>query len=397
MSDRHPFLARPVTRRQYLIGASALLGAAVLAACGEAAAPASSSAAPAAPASSAAASSAPASASAAASSSAASVAPSASAAASAVASSSGSALAKPASPVAVTQMTNWFAEWSHGGLYAATAEGDYTKVNLNMKTNQGGPGLSTTTLLGTGKVDFAMVQADDILLARQEGIPLVMVFGTFQTNPQGLMYHSENPVKDFADLNGRKVYVSGAASFWQYLAQKYKLDKVQQLNYTGQLGLFMADPTAVFQCYVTDEPLIATKQGAKVGTLLNADGGYNPYANAMTTTEQMIKDKPDVVQAAVTAWLAGWKSFFADPKPAMPLIKADNKDYDTDLGIQSVAIGKPMVMGPSSDPKVVGALSADRMKALHDQMRQTGMLKKDIDVATTFNSTFITAAQKAAA
>ena len=96
-----------------------------------------------------------------------------------------------------------------------------------------------------------------------------MVFGTFQTNPQGLMYHMSNPVKDFPDLNGRKVYVAAAGNFWQVLVAKYKLDKVQQLQYNGQLPIFLSDETNVSQCFVTlraDHP-----EGAGEGRRLPAE------------------------------------------------------------------------------------------------------------------------------
>jgi NitT/TauT family transport system substrate-binding protein len=296
----------------------------------------------------------------------------------------------------VSQVMNWFAQSAHGGLFAALKNGDYEKVNLKMTNEQGGPQISAIPLVASGKHTFGMMQADQLLLARQEGIPIVGVFPIFQVNPQGLMYHQENPVKDFPDLNGRRVWVSPTATYWLYFVKKFNLDRVEQNNYNGQLAIFLNDKTAVFQCYVSSEPPAARKQGANPGYLLNADSGFNPYGNIMCCTEQTIKEKPEVVQAYVAASLVGWKGYLANPEPILPFIKEFNRDYDLELGALAAAAEKPLVLGKdNTDPNKIGTLSLDRLKQLHDQMREVGVLKNDVDFKAAIEARFIEAAQRA--
>jgi NitT/TauT family transport system substrate-binding protein len=292
-------------------------------------------------------------------------------------------------------MMNWFAQSAHGGLFAALKNGDYERANLKMTNEQGGPQTPVVPQIGSGKVQFGMMQADQIFLGRDEGIPLVGIFTVFQINPQGLLYHMENPVKSFEELNGRKVYVAPTAAYWQYFVKKYKLDKVQQFNYNGQLAIYLNDKEVVFQCYVTTEPLTAKRQGANPGYLLNADSGFNPYANIMATTEQMIKDKPDVVQAYVSASLLGWRNYLQNPEPTLAFIKEYAKDYDTALGAETAKLEREYVLGKSMDQKMLGTISDERMKTLYDQLRDVGMLTKEQDYKQAFNSSFIEAAQKA--
>jgi NitT/TauT family transport system substrate-binding protein len=116
----------------------------------------------------------------------------------------------------------------------------------------------------------------------------------------------------------------------------------------------------------------------------------------MGTTEQTIKEKPEMVQAYVTATLAGWKAYLRDPKPTLEAIKGVNKDYNTELGAQSAEVEKAMVMGSTNDPKILGTMTEQRFKELHDQLRGVGILKSDIDYKSVFNSTFIDAAVSAA-
>jgi NitT/TauT family transport system substrate-binding protein len=307
------------------------------------------------------------------------------------------ALKKPAAMTPTNQVTNWFAESAHGGQFAAMLNKEFAKQNLDMTTDQGGPSVSTVPLVAAGKYMFGMFSADQILLARQDGVPLVAVFAPFQIGLGGLMYHASQPVSSFPELNGRKVYVSAASNYWIYLQKKYSLDKAELMTYNGQLATFLADESAVFQCYISEEPIAAAKQGVKVGYLRTADSGYNPYANIMGTTEQVIKDKPDVVQAFVTASLAGWKAYLQDPKPTLDAIKQVNKDYNVELGAESAAIEKPLVLGPTNDARAIGTMTEERFKDMHDQLRSVGALKADMDYKAAFNASFITAAQSAAA
>jgi NitT/TauT family transport system substrate-binding protein len=180
------------------------------------------------------------------------------------------------------------------------------------------------------------------------------------------------------------------------LVKKYKLDNVTQMTYNGQLATFLADPTAVFQCFVSEEPVAARKQGADVGYLRIVDSGYNPYQGLMGTTEQTIKEKPELVQAFVTATLAGWKAYLRDPKPTLEAIKAANKDYDTALGAQAAEVEKSLVLGPSNDPNVMGTMTEQRFKELHDQLRDVNILKANVDYKAVYNSSFIETAQSAA-
>jgi NitT/TauT family transport system substrate-binding protein len=267
-----------------------------------------------------------------------------------------------------------------------------------MTNVQGGPQISPIPLIANGTHTFGMTSSEQVLLARAEGVPLVRVYGTMQVNPQGLMFHQSHPVKDFPDLNGRKVYVSGAGTFWQVLTKKYNLDKVQQFQYNGQLATFLADEENVFQCYVTSEPVILKTQGKDVGYLVNADSGFDPYQNAMVCLEKTIKDQPDLVQAYVTASLQGWMDYVKEPQPILEYIKSEYaKELDlTTEPLTFAAERDGFYTGKGGwDPKVMGTMTEQRFKDLHDLMRSVNVLTKDVDYKAALDASFITKAHAA--
>jgi NitT/TauT family transport system substrate-binding protein len=309
------------------------------------------------------------------------------------------AAAKPTTaPAAATslgqasQVMNWFAQPSQGGFWAAHTLGHYRASGIEMDTQQGGPQVSTIPLVASGKNTFGMAQADQILLSRAEGIPIVAVIAPYQTNPQGFMFHQESGIKAFPDLNGHKIYVAGTATFWSYIKKKYALDQAEQLTYNGQLATWQADKSAVTQCYVISEPFFAKKAGANPGTLLNADSGFNPYANLMFATEQTIKDKPDLVRAYVQASVKGWKDMLGDQsarEKTFAYIKQMNKDQEDDAMVNEATTSMPLINTGDATSGGLGIMTQQRWTDLHAQLKEADVLKQDVDVTKAFTTDFL--------
>lgn len=292
-------------------------------------------------------------------------------------------------PVKATLVLNWFAEPEHGGNFAALVKGFYKDAGLDMTLMPGGPQVSSTQIVAAGKAEFGMANADDILVARQEGIPIVAIATAFQKSPQALFYHKNSGIKDFSDLNGHKVYVASTASFWLFMKNKYKLDKAQEMKYTGSLVNFVNDPQAVTQGYVTSETYTLQQQGVDFGTLLNADSGYNIYAGVYFTTEKMIKEHPDQVKAFVEATVKGWDYYKDHYEEINPSIQEKNPDMSLDMMKFSAEKEMDFAYGGDAATKGTCTMSEERWSELQKQLVDVGVLKKAEPIANAFTLEFL--------
>lgn len=291
---------------------------------------------------------------------------------------------------AVTQVTNWFAEPEHGGQYAALVKGFYKEAGLDMTIEPGGPKVSAVQIVSSGKAMFGMAQADDILVARKQGIPIVAIAATFQTNPQGLIYHKGQSIKDFSDLNGHTVYTASGASYWEYMKKKYKLsNKVNEMAYTGSLVNFVNDPSVVTQGYITAEPFSLKEQGVETEMLLNAKSGYNPYANVLFTTEKTIQEKPELVKAFVEASVKGWDYYKDHADEINPYIKKKNPDVSLDAMKYGAETQMDLVYGGDATTKGVGYMTKQRWSTLMEQMLDIKLLTKKEEVEKVFTNEFL--------
>ncbi|MFB5677552.1 ABC transporter substrate-binding protein [Paenibacillus terreus] len=290
---------------------------------------------------------------------------------------------------AVTQVTNWFAQAEHGGLYAAKEQGYYEEAGLDMTIQPGGPQVSPTQIVASGKAQFGLTTADQLLVAREQGIPLVAIATIFQKSPQGLMVHADQHISSFADLNNRTVYVGTGSVFWDYVKKKYNLDQVQDMAYTGSLAPFVADEKAAIQGYVTSEPYEMKQQNVDVNFLLLEDAGYNPYSNVLFTTEQYIQDHPDIVRAYVEASMKGWDYYKTNYDTVNDVILQENPDFTKDKLNYAAETLIPFVYEGDAAEHGLGYMTEERWAELGQQLVEIGALKSEPDVSKVFTDEFL--------
>jgi NitT/TauT family transport system substrate-binding protein len=285
----------------------------------------------------------------------------------------------------VTLLMNWFAQAEQGGYWQAQAADTGKAQGVSLEVKQGGPQIQTIPQVASGQADFGIAQADELMLARAEGVPVVEVFGGMDKYLQCLMFHPNAGIKDFSDISGHQVAVAPSGGFWPYIKGHYKLTDIKEINFTGSLAEFKRNDNLVQQCFATSEPYFADKEKIPHQELQVADAGYNPYAQGLFTSEKMVKDNPELVRKVVAAVQAGWQQFLEDPTAGRELVMQTNKDMEQapfDFAWKALKDG-----GYFGTP--LGGMTEERWTTLHDQLKEAGVLKKEVDPSTVWTGEFI--------
>src|SRR5580692_9636544 len=130
----------------------------------------------------------------------------------------------------ITFVTDWKAQAEHGGFYEALAEGLYAKRGLDVTIRAGGPQVNVPQLLAGGAADFGIGSNGFISLNLvQQKIPLRAIMAIFQKDPQILMSHPRRDLNSLAEMRGRPILISDAAttSFWPWLKAKFGFTDAQ--------------------------------------------------------------------------------------------------------------------------------------------------------------------------
>lgn len=215
--------------------------------------------------------------------------------------------------------TDWFPQAEHGGFYQAIARGFYREAGIDVEIVPGGPGVPVEDILLAGQVDMAMGRSDDMIAWVSRGVPLMTVGVYMERDPQAILVHDEDPVRGFADLNGRTIMGVQGSNWIDYIKVHYHID-FNLIPSNFGIAQFMADKRFIQQCFVTNEPYYVRKNGGHPRTLLMSDSGFNPY-RVIYTTPRYAREHPDIVRAFIAASLRGWDDFMnGDPSPGKALI-----------------------------------------------------------------------------
>ncbi len=291
-------------------------------------------------------------------------------------------------PVKVVFQTNWTAQPEQGGYYQAQAKGFFKEAGVDVTIVPGGPGAFPMQKVAAGQAQFGIGRSDDLILAVQQGLPLVIVCAQLEHDPQGITVHEESPVKRFEDLDGKTIKAVPGQAWLDFLKLRYKINfSVVPENYG--YAQFIADPSYIQQGYLTTDAYYCGLHGVKVRVLLIADSGYDAY-RVVFTSRDFLKQHPDAVRAFVAASIRGWNDFIdGDSKPAEALLTKDNAENTPELMayVRTALRDHGMVSGNPAKKERTGLITRERINDQINILRQLGLLTTPLsaDQVATFD------------
>lgn len=289
----------------------------------------------------------------------------------------------------VKLVLNWFPKSQHGGVFAAEELEIFADHSLNVEIEAGGPQVSSIQIVASGNAEFGLAHADQVVIARNEGIELVTLAAGMQNSPAALMFHEGEAISDFEDLNGRTAYIQPGIPYWDYLNSKYDLSGVTELGYTGQHVNFIEDQESVSQAFVTSEPFFLDKEGVKTGTMLISESGFDPYNVVLFATKDYIAENEETVQRFVTSFVEGWEYYEESPYEINEVIHEANPNLAVeDLKFETDA-QKEFVYGGDAVEHGFGYMSEERWSTLITQLLDLGLLEDEFDANDIFTTKFL--------
>jgi NitT/TauT family transport system substrate-binding protein len=294
----------------------------------------------------------------------------------------------------VTFGLDWKAEAEYGGYYQALATGLYAKRGLDVTIQEGGPQVNHMMLLMAGRLDFNLGGGRAIEFAQRD-LPFLAVAAIFQKDLAVLIAHPGAGNDSFAALKGKPIMIGADArvGWWRFLAEKFGYDDSQIRPYTFSLAPFLADKGMIQQGYASSEPfLIRQATGIEPVVLPLSQAGYEGYANIITTSARLIRERPDLVQRFIDASVEGWYSYlYGDPTPANRLIMQANPEMPADLidfGRKTM-IARGIVDSGDAETLGIGAMTDARWRAFYRTMTAVGVYPPGVDIEKAYTTRFV--------
>src|ERR1700691_4277889 len=125
---------------------------------------------------------------------------------------------------------DWKPEPEFGGFYAAS----FSKHGLDVEILPGGAGTPTVQMVGAGSAEFGIVEADELVLARSKGNPVVGLFAVYQNSPLAIMVHAERNLTSIGDVTkDGTLAVQQGLPYVQLLEKQYGFQHVHVVPSPG--------------------------------------------------------------------------------------------------------------------------------------------------------------------
>src|SRR5947208_2839690 len=211
--------------------------------------------------------------------------------------------------------------------YVTQSKGYYKAAGLNVTFHHG----FVNDVIGSmvlGHDNFVFATGDEELVARSKNIPVVDVATIYQKYPVSLIVPANSSIRTLADIKGHTIgepgpfgatYV-GLLALLHYAHLSLSDVHVQSIGFTQVTALLQHRFDAVVG-YSNNEPLQLQKQGLAVRTFDVSD--YQPLvSNGILTSEDTLRNHPQMVKAFVQATIKGLKDVIATPAGAVQISKS---------------------------------------------------------------------------
>jgi NitT/TauT family transport system substrate-binding protein len=281
-----------------------------------------------------------------------------------------------------------------GPIRLAQGKGYFKEAGLDVEFAVGRGGVDVAKQVGAGNAPLGGIVADGPIMVRGNGVPvkIVAVFGG--KGFMQLVVREDSGITKPADLKGKTITTMSYqdTTFYALLGLMASAGltqsdvNVQQVGPTG-VWQFVAEGKSQGMAGVPDWIPPIQAAGVKV-RVIPTEEFFPHMAQAIAVSDQVIKEKPQMVQKFVTAALRGMKDIMDNPdKAADEFVQFVPEWKGKEAGVKFAfnMYAKSVYPGQAK----LGEMNADRLAKLQDFYLEKGFIQKKTPVNELYTNEFI--------
>jgi NitT/TauT family transport system substrate-binding protein len=281
-----------------------------------------------------------------------------------------------------------------GPIRLAQGKGYFQQAGLTVNFATGRGGVDVAKQVGAGNAPLGGIVADGPIMVRQNGVPIkiVAVFGG--RGFMQLVVREDSGIQKPADLKGKTISVMSFQDTTYYAL----LGLLASVGLTqDDLNIQSAGPAGVWEFVATGKSAgmagvpdwIPPVQAAGTKVRVIATDEFFPHmAQGIGVSDQVLKEKPDLVGRFVRAALHGMKDIVDDPgKAADAFVEYVPEWKGREGAVKATFNYYATLVYPGQ--KRLGEVDAERLARLQDFYLAKGIIQRKTPVEELYSNQFI--------
>jgi NitT/TauT family transport system substrate-binding protein len=243
--------------------------------------------------------------------------------------------AVPLEPVSL--QLQWVTQAQFAGYYVALDKGWYLEEGIDLTIEPGGPDLVAADLVSGGQRDFGTSLLADLAVAVQQGKPITSIAQIQQMNGLLLLAHKASGIEQPQDFVGHRVgvWLGGWQAQFDALVAKEGISPsgFDLVSQGFSMDPFLNGELDVASAMIYNEYHVVLESGVAPETLNiidYADYGLDFPGDVLFTSQQLLKENPDLAVRMARASLRGWQYAVDHPEEAAEIVlKYDESGIQT--------------------------------------------------------------------
>ena len=227
----------------------------------------------------------------------------------------------------------------HAGIYMAEEEGFFDEAGLDVSISAPSDPSAPLKLVAAGKSDLAITYEPEVVLAHEQGLPVVAIGALVNQPLTSLIWLQSSGIKGVADLKGKTVATAGIPyqeAFLQTILERAKVDPSTVKPVNVGFGLLPAlvggQAQAMLGGYSNVEGVDLQQRGkAPVITPVDQLGVPTYDELVVIANREALESEPEPYRLFLAALERGTDAAVANPQAATAAITAANHDLDPEL------------------------------------------------------------------
>lgn len=298
-------------------------------------------------------------------------------------------------PQKATIRLDWKAGAQHAPFYLAKARGFYKDEGLDVDIISGSGSSDTVKQVGSGTVDFGLVDALVLVQAAQQRVPVKSIAAYYQRSPIVVISPKDKPVTSPKQLlSGIKLGSKKGSATYQGLvaflaANDMQIEQIKMVDIGFGVAPLLVKQVDAIMGFSMNEPIEAESGGMATFVLPISDFGVDTYGLTIVSNNTLMQDKPAVVEKFLRATRRGIEDAIKDPAAAIAAVAKAVDEIDT--ARETKVLDRTIPYWQSEETKEHGPGWQTQIRWQHtiDVARKLGLIETNLKPDQVFINTFL--------